>query len=413
MENISAKDREILRQLAKHKLELHHSEGNQRNLKDWLLHNTFRGTRPMIHLESGTFWSELIPKRLECEGELARNIEARLRESYINYEVIGDDHPVTGDFLVSWHMRHIPFGIDVNIVHASDETGDTLGYKFEHPIHDLEEDFHKFGPSVDSIDKTATMDYANVAADVFGDILPVKVGMEALYSCPTQCIVGLMGMEAMMFSMYDYPELFHKIMKQYAEDTIAYFRFLEKNELLSPTTGPQRLGQGTWAFTDELPASGPVTSKDVWGFMDSQETVGVSPAMFEEMIFPYYKMIAGEYGLLSYGCCEPVHPFWESCLSKLDHLRKISISPWCDEEYMGAALRGRKIIFHRKPSPNFLGVGVNMDEEAFRLHIRKSLKAAKGCTLEITQRDVYTINNNEAKAQRYVELIREEIANHW
>ncbi|MCL2035306.1 MAG: hypothetical protein FWG94_11355 [Oscillospiraceae bacterium] len=80
---------------------------------------------------------------------------------------------------------------------------------------------------------------------------------------------------------------------------------------------------------------------------------------------------------------------------------------------MGEALRGRKTVYHRKPSPNFLSVGAPLDEDAFRGHIQKTLNAAKGCTLEITQRDVYTISNNENKARRHVGVIKEEIANLW
>ena len=54
-----------------------------------------------------------------------------------------------------------------------------------------------------------------------------------------------------------------------------------------------------------------------------------------------------------------------------------------------------------------------MDEEALRQHIDTTLKAAKGCKLEITQRDVYTINKDISKARRYVSIIREEIAKYW
>ena len=147
--------------------------------------------------------------------------------------------------------------------------------------------------------------------------------------------------------------------------------------------------------------------------MDSQETVGISPAMFEEFIFPCYRKIAEQFGLLSYGCCEPVDPIWDSCISKLPNLRKVSISPWCNEEFMGERLRGGRVIYQRKPSPNFLGVDPVLDEEAFRQHIRKTLLAARGCKLEITQRDVYTIHHNIPKARRYVEIIREEIEDHW
>lgn len=221
-----------------------------------------------------------------------------------------------------------------------------------------------------------------------------------------------------MFNMYDYPELFKEMMDRIADDTLKYFKFLEENKLILPTVTYEGVGQGTWAFTNELPGYDQVgkkffTPKDVWGFMDSQETVGISPQMFEEFIFPCYKKIADQFGILSYGCCEPVHPIWDSCISKLENLRKVSISPWCDEQFMGERLRGSKVIFHRKPSPNFLGVGTTLDEAEFRKHIDTTLEAAKGCKLEITQRDVYTINKDIQKAHRYVEIIREEIAKYW
>ena len=414
METISTRDKEILRNLAKHKMELYNSERNQRNLQDWLLHNTFQSQRPMIHMEISASWQEIFPKRLKCEGWLARNFEERLWESFLNHELVGDDYPVTDYFFIPWRINHIPYGLDIKVVNAKNEAGqNTLGYKIQHPIADLKEDFHKLGSSIITLDKAGTMEYANAAADTFGDILPVKVGTSAHFAVPTRCVVYLMEMETMFTSMVDYPELFHKVMRQYVEDTIAYFRFMEANEVVNPTTGAEYLGQGSWCFTNELPSSGTITSKQMWGFLDSQETVGVSPAMFEEMIFPYYKMIADEYGLLSYGCCEPVHPFWESCLSKLDNLRKITVSPWCDEEYMGAVLKGRNVVYHRKPNSNFLGVDETLDEGAFRAHIRRTLKAAQGCTLEITQRDVYTIHNNEAKLRRYVDVMRDEIDRFW
>lgn len=80
---------------------------------------------------------------------------------------------------------------------------------------------------------------------------------------------------------------------------------------------------------------------------------------------------------------------------------------------MAEQLRGKNIIYHRKPSPNFLGVGETLDEDGFRAHIEKTLKTAQGCHLEITQRDVYTVNHDLKKVQRYVEIIRESIENCW
>ena len=80
---------------------------------------------------------------------------------------------------------------------------------------------------------------------------------------------------------------------------------------------------------------------------------------------------------------------------------------------MGGQLAGRKIMFHRKPSPNFLGVGTVLEEDRLRWHIRKSLLAARGCTMEITQRDVYTINHDIGKARRFIAIIRDEIDKNW
>ncbi len=112
-------------------------------------------------------------------------------------------------------------------------------------------------------------------------------------------------------------------------------------------------------FTDELPGETITGPGDVWGFMDSQETVSISPKMFADFIFPAYQKVASTYGLLSYGCCEPVDPVWD-CIGSLDNLRKVSISPWCNEDIMAERLRGSRTIYHRKPSPNFLGVNPDL-----------------------------------------------------
>jgi hypothetical protein len=193
---------------------------------------------------------------------------------------------------------------------------------------------------------------------------------------------------------------------------------MEKEGLLIANNTNNWLGNGSFGFSRELPVSDvnngmPLTTRDMWGFMDSQETVSISPDMFGEFFFPYYKDAAESFGLLSYGCCEPVHAIWEKYLSKLPNLRKISISPWCDEEYMGRSLAGSSVIYHRKPSPNFVGVGKELDEEAFSKNILKTIKCAEGCRLEFSFRDVYTLEGRNDKPRRAVEIVRRLIDKHW
>ena len=43
--------------------------------------------------------------------------------------------------------------------------------------------------------------------------------------------------------------------------------------------------------------------------------------------------------------------------------------------------------------------------------LRKTFQAARGCKLEITQRDVYTINGDIGKAKRYVDIVKEDDRN--
>ena len=413
-------ERERLRELARKQLEYAKSELNQKRIKEWYLHNDLKGERPMVQLEMWTFEQEIIPQRLKCVTPKARALEAQLYRNFLNRELFDDDRVVPDYFPLSYDAWFRMFDIEVKVENAQLDGHQSLGHHFIPCLEDLEEDYEegKIKPSTFGVDLERTEKKKQFIEEMIGDILPVKIQMDCLYSVPTQMLVHIMSMEQMMFNMYDYPELFKKMMGQIADDTLAYYRMLEEKKLILPTTTFESVGQGTFAFTNDLPGEEvfrerPFTTKDVWGFMDSQETVGISPQMYEEFIFPCYQKISSQYGLLSYGCCEPVHPIWERCISKLENLRKVSISPWCDEAYMGEQLRGSRVIYHRKPSPNYLGVDRILDEDALREHIRTTLRAAKGCKVEFTQRDVYTIHNDLDKARRYIEIIREEIENEW
>lgn len=414
---VSGQDRQILRELAKKQLFYANQECNLKRREEWYRHNELQGERPLIHLEMGTFEQEILPDRMKCTGDFARQIERTLYCNFLNQELFDDDRVTPDYYGMGYDSFFTLFNLPVKVQGVKDAAGNTsVGHHFIAQIEDLEEDWEKLGQTRFGVDRESSLERKAAVEEIIGDILPVRLEGSCLYSVPTQMVVHLMSMETMMFSMYDYPELFKEMMERIADDTLAYYRLLEKEGVILPTTGGGFLGQGSWCYNHTLPdtkAPGSYTTRDVWGFMDSQETVGIFPEMFEEFIFPCYKKISENFGLLSYGCCEPVDPVWENCISRLENLRKVSISPWCNEEYMGERLRGSRVIYHRKPSPNYLGTGTVLDEEAFRVHIRKSLQAAKGCEMEITQRDVYTINRDIPKAKRYVDIIKEEIVNCW
>lgn len=406
--SVPEQDKHILRELAKTQMSYAQSETNKATEEDWYRHRRFQPGRPMIMVEMDTFEHEIIPPRLKCTSDFGRQIETVLYKQFLNHELFGDDKVVRDYYPVGWKVWFRLFDLEEDVDHAENGSGSELGHHFNPIITNLKEDLPNLKKSVYGLDRQASMAYKEAVEAIIGDILPVRFNGGCLGAVPTQQLVHFMGMENLFMAMYDAPDELKELMNRVAKDYIEFYRFLEEEGLLMQTTGNQHLGQGTLCYTEELSSDlEQYLSKDIWGFMDSQETVGVAPAMFGEFFFPAYSKIAKEFGLLSYGCCEPVHDIWDDYLSTWENLRNVSISPWCDEEMMGDRLRGKNIVYHRKPSPNFLGVDVKLDEDALREHIQKTWDAARGCQLEFAQRDVYTIHNNPDKVRRYVEIIRE------
>lgn len=416
--SVTSEERMYLRELAKKQLEYSMLPIMKEREELWYNHNDLKGDRPMIHFETWTFENDLLPE-LKCTSEAARNIELQILREILNHESIGDDRVVPSWYNIGWDTRFVLFNMKVETEHATNAQGvESLGHRFKYLISDLQDDIKLLQPTVYNIDKESTFKWKAFVEDVIGDILPVKIAMGSLGCCLSQDIVHLMGMETMIYSLVDYPDEFHQIMDRASKDHIEFMKWLEREGYLLLNNNNDGLGQGSFGFSKDLPQKGfvhgnIVSTKDMWGFMDSQETVSISPEMFGEFFFPYYNEVAKNFGLLSYGCCEPVHPIWEKYISKLPGLRKVSISPWCDEGYMGEALKGSSVIYHRKPSPNFVGVDIELDEAAYSEHIKKTLTCAKGCKLEFSFRDIYTLGGRADKPRRAVEILRNLIEKYW
>lgn len=415
---ITAREKRILRDLAKKQLEIARLPVMKEREKLWYENNDLEGGRPVVIIESSPFRDELTPNPA-CSSEAAVMIEKELQYNICDHELVDDDKVVPDFFPVNRHIEMRELDMDRVLKRAEDSKGRKLGYSSNHFVNDLRDDFNLLKKSVYSYDAEETKRHLEFVDSVLGDILDVKVANSSLlwFMSFTARAVNIMGLERLMYSMMDYPEETKKLFDFILEDSFEYMDWQEQNNLLCLDNGNTRAGAGSYGFTTDLPTeealkTGKITTRDIWGNMNSQESVGISPSMYEEFVFPIYEKAAKRFGLVYYGCCEPVHEIWESCVSNLANLRKVSISPWCDEDYMGEALRGADVIYSRKPSPNYLGVG-SFDEEAFSKHIEKSLKAAKGCHMEILFRDIYTLNDDNTKAGKAVDITRKLIDRLW
>ena len=413
--HLSENERNYLRSLAERQAEYAALPIMAKRKKMWYaLNDAKQGARPPVIIETWTFDRDFMPDELfVCKSELGREIEAQLLRNIRNHELIDDDKVMPKTFNIGWFIEESEFGVEIKTQKVRDYDGIETGFRYLHPIKDIQRDLSILKPAAYHVDRQKTFAYQAFLQDLLGDFLEVQIQTGCHISTMlTNRVVELMGMEAFFTAMYDQPDAVHRLMAYLRDNALGRMRWMEKEGLLRLNNDNQDSFGSSYNFTKRLPltadTSHDVRLSDMWGCSNSQETVGISPKMFREFCFPYYRDVCEPWGLIYYGCCEPAHPFWNE-ISQLPHLKKVSISRWCQQEFMGDALRGTEIVYSRKPDPNFLSVDSQLDEVAWGKHIRDTLEATKGIFVEFIIRDVYTLHGNIDNARRAVAIARKEI----
>ena len=128
--------------------------------------------------------------------------------------------------------------------------------------------------------------------------------------------------------------------------------------------------------------------------------------MFKEFVLPYYARLADEFGLVYYGCCEPVDDRIDMIMEAMPNLRAVSISGWADFDLMAEKL-GKKVVYSRKPTPAFLS-GEHADWELAKQDMEKTHRATKdnGCNTEILIRDLYTVGGDIPRLAEWVKMTK-------
>ncbi len=413
--DILKSERKYLRELASKQAELANLPIMEERRHMWLtLNDHGPGARPPVIVETITFDRDFMPEHIfRCTTSAGRAIEGQLLRNIRNHELIDDDKVMPNTFRIEWLVEIDHFGIDIEKQVVKDNQGIPTGFEFIHPLKNFEAAIHLLQSPRCSVDREQTMLWKAFMDDLLGDILPVEI-CSGIYgeTMLTYSVIELMGMESFYLAMYDAPQELHLLMAYLRDGCLHVMRWAEEEGLLCLNNGNHESFGSSFNFTHNLPGDDfeqdSIRLCDMWGAANSQESVGISPAMFHEFCFPYYRDICEPMGFLYYGCCEPADPFWDD-LQSLPHLKKISISKWANEEFMGEALRGSDIIYSRKPDPNLLGVDIHLDETAWANHIRKTLKATRDVGIEFIVRDVYTVHGNLDKPRRAVEIARKEI----
>lgn len=405
---ISPADRQVLRRLAAQVAELAARPIEQEKRLLWYKLNALEPTRPVVFCDPENGWNEIVTlDQLECEGDLALRWEMTLRKEVFWGAEMCDDRVVQPIFVVPHVYTESDWGMHERKIGGHDGGS----YTWDAPLKSFD-DLDKLHPPIIEVDEEATARVVELAEETLGDLLEVRLQTAWWWTLGmTWTLINLRGLTNFMYDLMDNQDQVHRLMTILRDGHLAKLDFLQENGLLSLNNDGTYVGSGGFGWSRELPQpdfAGKVRTIDMWGFGESQETIGVSPKMFAEFILPYQVPILERFGLNCYGCCEPLDVRWEY-LQKVPRLRRVSVSPWANIADMAEKLQDR-YIFSMKPRPTDLATSA-FDEDKIRADLREALRLTRDCRVEVIMKDNHTINNDPQRVVRWVQIAREEADN--
>ncbi len=359
----------------------------------WRRLNALQPVRPMVTIDQ-VCWNEMNLEdalTLRCTDPELRGYEGHLRRTLLQWRHFPVDMVVEPFVRVGKAVHNTGFGVHVEEATAvTDPTNSVVGHRFTNQFLN-EDDLARVQTPRISHDQAETDRRLSVAHELFDGLLEVRAEGVDPYLSLWDPISTWMGVEGALYGLVDRPDYMHRLVGRVTDGYMSMLTQLEEQGLLC---GPQSLIHCTGAYTDELPAAGYDASrprlKDLWMFGLAQMFSTVSPAMFKEYEVDYASRICGRFGLVYYGCCDPLDNKMAE-VRLIPHVRKVSMSPWVNEE-QGAAAIGRDFVYSRKPNPAFLAWDP-FDPEAVRRDLLATRQACQrhGCPLEFILKDISTV----------------------
>lgn len=387
------KDVQIIRELAARVAEVAALPVQEEKRALWRKLNARKPSRPMVMIDQ-VCWNEMNINdelTLRCADPECRKYEDYLRRTLYQWNHFPVDMVVEPFVRVQKAVHNSEFGMKIQEkTLAIDPTNEIVSHKYENQFK-IENDLEKIRVPQVSHDSHETERRLGVAHELFNGLLEVFPWGVDPYLSLWDPIAMWMGVENALFTIMDNPELIHGILTRMTEGYLSMLDQLEEQGLLC---GSQSLIHCTGAYTDELPAPGfnpdKPRTKDIWMFGLAQMLSEVSPAMFKEFEVDYISRICKRFGMVYYGCCDPLHHKMAE-VRMIPNVRKVSMCPWANEE-RGAAEIGSDFVYSRKPSPAFLATHqFNPDQVQEDLITTRKICEKHGCPLEFILKDISTV----------------------
>ena len=394
-------DRPLLRDLAKRYVEVCNHPAQDRRRDLWRAHNSLEPTRPPIYVRS-LAWDELPQSLCVCEDPFLRRFEGFFRR-HLFWDTLEDDSIFEPWVTVYATRTCTGWGI-AGHRNRSDEPGGS--FKVDYPIKALD-DIDKLRMPWHEIDEEDTSRKVDRLADAIGDVITINVDRGPAYRVWTGDIstdLGyLRGIEHFMMDMTDHPQWLHRLAKFLGDGVLK--------------THDEAEAAGDWGlsahvnqampYARELPDPAAnvngVKRNQLWGYMAAQEFTAVSPAMHEEFLLRYQLPILKKFGLVAYGCCEDLTQKIDM-LRQVPNLRRIAVAPFADAARCAEQI-GQDYILSYRPSPADM-VSYDLDADRIRSILKSDLEACKGCHVDVTLKDVQTVQGDPSRFSRWVDITR-------
>ena len=352
--------------------------------------------RPMVMIDQ-VCWNEMNiddELTLRCEDAECRQYEQELRRTLFQWNHFPVDRVVEPFIRVAKAVGNTGFGIAIHEETAiTDPQNDVIGHHYDNQFAD-DADLDKIRMPLVTHDEAETERRLAVAHELFDGLLEVQPTGPGLYLSLWDPISMWMSVQDALLAMVDRPAFIHAMLERM---TVGYLSMLDQLEELRCLPAPDVVIHCTGAYTDELPAPGydpdrPRT-QDRWMFGLAQMLGSVSPAMYQEFEVAYTARIAERFGLVYYGCCEPLDTKMDQ-VRAVPNVRKVSMSPWVDVRRGAEEIAGQ-FVFSRKPNPAFLAKeAFDADEVRTDLEATKAACEANGCPLEFILKDLSTVRHD-------------------
>lgn len=403
-------DRQILRELAKQYAEISQLPQQKTNMNNWRALHSLKPVKPMM-IVSQIVWGEINScdeLTMKCSDDLCRTLEWQMREAIFRWNRFPFDMVVPGYLKID--KRIISTGISLS-TQIESETGydSAQTHLYRDQIAD-EAALEAYKTPVIKYDRKSTEKQLETANALVGDIIPVKAEGVGIWAALWDRIVFLRGATPVLYDLADRPEFMHKIMERFVKVETDILDMYERENLLA-SPGFCHYAESD---CDELYKDGfnenRITAKNCWASGAAQIFSEVSPAMQDEFEIQYMKPYYERFGLVNYGCCEPLHRKID-IIRQIKNVRHISMSPWADADIAAEAM-GSDYVMARKPNPAFLACDT-LDIDSIKNELTKTLRAcaANNTPVEFILKDLTTIRSDAGRLTQWNDLAKSVIEN--